>query len=239
MPARGGHRWRANWPKPRRSSRSRPAVPETPASGVPLPSRDPRGAGAVRGVPDFRDPARHGPRVHQRSVPLRIAAAAGTPRARRHREGALLGRGGRAAAAIPAGVDSSGAVGRVRLRCAQSCYDRAVPAISSKLPSSGVSIFEVMSGLARQHDAVNLSQGFPDFGCPADLIDSVAHYMREGYNQYAQMPGVPRLREALAGKFEFLYGRRYDPVTEIAITTGATEALFASLTALVRPGDEV
>jgi methionine aminotransferase len=114
-----------------------------------------------------------------------------------------------------------------------------VPAISSKLPSSAVSIFEVMSGLARQHDAVNLSQGFPDFGCSLDLIDSVAHYMREGYNQYAQMPGVPALREALAGKIEFLYGRRYDPVTEIAITTGATEALFASLTAVVRPGDEV
>ena len=61
----------------------------------------------------------------------------------------------------------------------------------SKLPSSGVSIFEVMSGLARQHDAVNLSQGFPDFGCSPELVESVAHYMREGYNQYAQMPGCP------------------------------------------------
>jgi methionine aminotransferase len=114
-----------------------------------------------------------------------------------------------------------------------------VPAITSKLPSSAVSIFEVMSGLARQHDAVNLSQGFPDFGTPAELVESVAHYMREGYNQYAQMPGVPVLREALSGKIEFLYGRRYDPVTEIAVTTGATEGLFASLTAVVRPGDEV
>jgi len=118
-------------------------------------------------------------------------------------------------------------------------YDRRVPAISSKLPSGGVSIFEVMSGLARQHQAVNLSQGFPDFGTSPELIELVAHYMREGYNQYAQMPGVPALREALAGKIELLYGRRYDPVTEIAITTGATEALFASLTAVVRPGDEV
>jgi methionine transaminase len=114
-----------------------------------------------------------------------------------------------------------------------------VPAIQSKLPSGGVSIFEVMSGLARQHNAVNLSQGFPDFGTSPELIESVAHYMREGYNQYAQMPGVPALREALAGKIEMLYGRRYDPVTEIAVTTGATEALFASLTAVVRPGDEV
>ena len=111
--------------------------------------------------------------------------------------------------------------------------------VLSKLPSSGVSIFEVMSGLARQHQAVNLSQGFPDFGCAPELVDAVAHYMREGYNQYAQMPGVPALREALAMKIEHLYGRRYDPVTQIAITTGATEALFAALTALVRPGDEV
>ncbi len=114
-----------------------------------------------------------------------------------------------------------------------------VQTVLSKLPSSGVSIFEVMSGLARQHQAVNLSQGFPDFGCAPELIEAVAHYMREGHNQYAQMPGVPALREALSMKIERLYGRRYDPVTEIAITTGATEGLFAALTALVRPGDEV
>jgi methionine transaminase len=114
-----------------------------------------------------------------------------------------------------------------------------VTTVLSKLPSSGVSIFEVMSGLARQHQAVNLSQGFPDFGCAPELVDAVAHYMREGYNQYAQMSGVPTLREALSMKIELLYGRRYDPVTQIAITTGATEALFAALTALVRPGDEV
>jgi methionine aminotransferase len=114
-----------------------------------------------------------------------------------------------------------------------------VATVLSKLPSSGVSIFEVMSGLARQHQAVNLSQGFPDFGCAPELVDAVAHYMREGYNQYAQMPGVPALREALSMKIEHLYGRRYDPVTQVAITTGATEALFAALTALVRPGDEV
>ena len=111
--------------------------------------------------------------------------------------------------------------------------------VLSKLPSSGVSIFEVMSGLARQHQAVNLSQGFPDFGCAPELVDAVAHYMREGHNQYAQMPGVPVLREALSMMIELLSGRRYDPVTQVAITTGATEALFAALTALVRPGDEV
>ena len=87
--------------------------------------------------------------------------------------------------------------------------------VLSKLPSSGVSIFEVMSGLARQHQAVNLSQGFPDFGCAPELVDAVAHYMREGYNQYAQMPGVPALREALAMKIEHLYGRRYDPASNV------------------------
>jgi methionine aminotransferase len=114
-----------------------------------------------------------------------------------------------------------------------------VQTVVSKLPSSGVSIFEVMSGLARRHQAVNLSQGFPDFGCAPELIEAVAHYMREGYNQYAQMPGVPALREALAMKIEHLYGRRYDPTSEIAVTTGATEGLFAAITALVRPGDEV
>ena len=111
--------------------------------------------------------------------------------------------------------------------------------VLSKLPSSGVSIFEVMSVLARQHQAVNLSQGFPDFGCAPELVESVAHYMREGHNQYAPMPGVIPLREALAMKIERLYGHRYDPVTEITVTSGATEALYATLTALVHPGDEV
>jgi methionine aminotransferase len=111
--------------------------------------------------------------------------------------------------------------------------------LESKLPSSAVSIFEVMSRLARERQAINLSQGFPDFGTSPALVESVAHYMREGFNQYAPMPGVLALRQALAAKIERLYGRRYDPETEIAITTGATEGLFATLTALVHPGDEV
>jgi methionine aminotransferase len=102
-----------------------------------------------------------------------------------------------------------------------------------------VSIFEVMSRLARDRQAINLSQGFPDFGTSPALVESVAHYMREGFNQYAPMPGVLALRQALSTKIERLYGRRYDPETEIAITTGATEGLFATLTALVHPGDEV
>ena len=112
-------------------------------------------------------------------------------------------------------------------------------AVQSKLPSTGVSIFAGMSRLAEEHDAINLSQGFPDFDCAPQLVEAVARYMREGYNQYAPMPGVLVLREALAHKIELLYGRRYDPVTEITITTGATEALYSTLTALVRRGDEV
>jgi methionine aminotransferase len=114
-----------------------------------------------------------------------------------------------------------------------------VHAVRSKLPSSGVSIFAVMTRLANEHGAINLSQGFPDFATAPELIETVARYMREGHNQYAPMPGVVALREALAMKIERLYGCRYDPATEIAITTGATEGLFATLTALVHPGDEV
>ena len=96
-----------------------------------------------------------------------------------------------------------------------------------------------MTRLANDHGAINLSQGFPDFDCAPDLVEAVARYMRDGYNQYAPMPGVLALREALSAKIERLYGRRYDPVSELTITTGATEGLFAALTALVHPGDEV
>ena len=109
----------------------------------------------------------------------------------------------------------------------------------SKLPSTGVSIFAVMSRLAGEHGAINLSQGFPDFDCAPELVETVARYMREGHNQYAPMPGVPVLREALSRKIERLYGRRYDPATEIVVTSGATEGLFSTLSALVHPGDEV
>jgi methionine transaminase len=110
---------------------------------------------------------------------------------------------------------------------------------TSKLPSTGVSIFTVMSKLAVDHAAVNLGQGFPDFDCDPALVEMVAQKMREGHNQYCPMPGVAALREALSMKIEHLYGRRYDPATEITITSGATEGIFSSLTALVHPGDEV
>ena len=112
-------------------------------------------------------------------------------------------------------------------------------ALRSKLPSSGVSIFAVMTRLANEHGAINLSQGFPDYDCAPELVDAVTRYMREGYNQYAPMPGVLALREALSSKIQQLYGRRCDPVSEITITTGATEGLFVALTAFVHPGDEV
>ena len=112
-------------------------------------------------------------------------------------------------------------------------------AVQSKLPSTGVSIFSVMTRLANEHGAINLSQGFPDFDCSPELVETVARYMREGHNQYPPMPGVAALRSALAMKIERLYGRRYNPETEITITSGATEAIFSTLTALVRPGDEV
>ena len=111
--------------------------------------------------------------------------------------------------------------------------------VRSKLPAGGVSIFAVMTRLSNEVGAINLSQGFPDFDTSPELVESVARQMRDGHNQYAPMPGVLALREALSLKIERLYGRRYDPATEITITAGATEGLFASITALVHPGDEV
>jgi methionine aminotransferase len=110
---------------------------------------------------------------------------------------------------------------------------------SSKLPDIGTSIFTVMSALATEHQAINLSQGFPDFNCPEPLIDLVAMYMREGHNQYAPMPGVLKLREKISAKTEKLYGYNPDPATEVTVTSGATEALNAAITAVVKTGDEV
>jgi methionine transaminase len=114
-----------------------------------------------------------------------------------------------------------------------------VQPVQSKLPTGGVTIFSVMSRLAEEVGAINLGQGFPDFNCSPRLIDAVERAMRAAHNQYAPMLGGYALREALARKIELLYGRRYDPATEICVTSGATEGLFSTLTALVRPGDEV
>ena len=111
--------------------------------------------------------------------------------------------------------------------------------IESRLPKVGTTIFTVMSALAQEHGAVNLGQGFPDFGCDPKLIDAVDAAMRDGLNQYPPMTGVPALRERVAAKIEALYGHRYDAASEITITAGATQAILTAILALVHPGDEV
>ena len=115
----------------------------------------------------------------------------------------------------------------------------ATPDLQSRLPDVGTTIFTVMSALATEHGAVNLGQGFPDFDCDPQLLDAVTGAMREGLNQYPPMTGVPRLREAVAAKVEALYGRRYDPATEITVTAGATQAILTAILCAVHPGDEV
>ena len=111
--------------------------------------------------------------------------------------------------------------------------------IVSKLPQMGNSIFAVMSQMANEFNAINLSQGFPDFDIASEIIDLVHKYMKKGYNQYAPMQGVPGLRAAISRKIHDTYGLTYDPVSEITVTAGATEALYAAITAFVREGDEV
>ncbi len=112
-------------------------------------------------------------------------------------------------------------------------------ALQTRLPKVGTNIFTVMSALATEHQAVNLGQGFPDFDCDPALVEDVAVAMRGGLNQYPPMPGALPLREAVARKIETLYGRRYDPGTEITITAGATQAILTAVLCCVHPGDEV
>ncbi len=111
--------------------------------------------------------------------------------------------------------------------------------LDSRLPLVGTNIFTTMSRMAADYGAINLSQGFPDFDCDPGLVDAVARHMRAGQNQYAPMPGVLALREAIASMYVASCGRAYDPETEITITSGATEALFAAIAACVHPGEEV
>ncbi len=113
------------------------------------------------------------------------------------------------------------------------------PAITSRLPQVGTTIFTVMSQLAQETGAVNLGQGFPDFDCDPALVDHVSSAMREGLNQYPPMTGVAPLRAAVAAKIEALYGRRYDAASEITITAGATQAILTAVLCCVHPGDEV
>jgi methionine aminotransferase len=116
------------------------------------------------------------------------------------------------------------------------------PPLESKLPAVGTTIFTVMSRLAAEHGAINLSQGFPDFEPPPRLVELVERHMRRGpqaSNQYAPMAGWPALRTAIAAKVAACYGREVDPESDVTVTSGATEALFCAIQAVVRPGDEV
>jgi methionine aminotransferase len=109
----------------------------------------------------------------------------------------------------------------------------------SKLPQVGTTIFTVMSKMAAEYNAINLSQGFPDFDCDPELTALTYQYMRQGFNQYAPMPGLPLLRERIAQKFNALYGFALDPDNEITITAGGTQAIYTAITAAVHPADEV
>jgi methionine aminotransferase len=113
------------------------------------------------------------------------------------------------------------------------------PALQTKLPAVGTTVFSKMSALAALHGAVNLGQGFPDFGCDPALIERVSEAMRAGHNQYPMMPGAPPLREAVAAKIAALYGHSYSAATEITITAGATQAVTTAMLCCVHPGDEV
>lgn len=112
-------------------------------------------------------------------------------------------------------------------------------AIDSRLPDVGTTIFTVMSRLAQECGAINLSQGFPDFSPDPALAAAVSEAIAAGYNQYPPMAGLPALREAIASKLQHEYGATYDAEREITVTAGATQALFTAIAALVRPGDEV
>ncbi|MBA2305001.1 MAG: methionine aminotransferase [Acidobacteria bacterium] len=111
--------------------------------------------------------------------------------------------------------------------------------LESRLPRVGTTIFTVMSKLATDLGAINLSQGFPDFDCDPALVDAVSRHMREGRNQYAPMQGVPALRQAIAGKYAAFHGHRYDPDSEVTVTSGGTEAIFDAVAAVAGTGDEV
>ncbi len=111
--------------------------------------------------------------------------------------------------------------------------------IISKLPEVSITIFTIMSKLASEYGAINLSQGFPNFEANPELINLVTQGMKKGHNQYAPMPGSMGLREIIAEKTNTLYGSNYHPDTEITVTSGATQAIFTIISAFINPGDEV
>lgn len=111
--------------------------------------------------------------------------------------------------------------------------------MDSKLPNVGTTIFTTMSALANEHQAINLSQGFPNFDCSQRLKDLVNHYVQSGHNQYAPMAGVKKLRDRLADKLMQSYKQVIDPDKEITVVAGGTQGLFTAITAFIKPGDEV
>ncbi|WP_299188751.1 methionine aminotransferase [uncultured Aquimarina sp.] len=111
--------------------------------------------------------------------------------------------------------------------------------INTKLPNVATTIFTVMSKMANEYQAINLSQGFPNFEANKKLIDFVNSAMQKGYNQYAPMPGLVSLREIIAEKTNTLYNSNYHPDTEVTVTSGATQAIFTIISAFIRQGDEV
>ncbi len=113
-----------------------------------------------------------------------------------------------------------------------------IETIPTKLPETGTSIFAVMSQMAAENHAVNLSQGFPDFPVSETLVERVHHYMKAGFNQYAPMQGVKPLRQAISKMFAEKYSVTYNPDTEINITAGATQALYTAISAFIKEGDE-
>ncbi len=113
------------------------------------------------------------------------------------------------------------------------------PAIQTKLPAVGTTIFTVMSALAAEKNAVNLGQGFPDFNCDPHLVDAVTSAMQQGLNQYPPMVGIPALRQAVSDKVLALHDKRYDPNSEITVTAGATQGIITTILAIVKAGDEV
>lgn len=111
--------------------------------------------------------------------------------------------------------------------------------IHSKLPKVGTTIFTTMSALAREHNAINVSQGFPDFGCDMNLLDKATKYMQQGFNQYAPMQGAMQLRETIAEILHTCYNATYHPDTEITVTAGATQGIYTAIAAFIKEGDEV
>ena len=111
--------------------------------------------------------------------------------------------------------------------------------LKSKLPDVGTTIFSLMSNLSAQYNAINLSQGFPDYDCSPELVSLVYQYMKKGFNQYAPMPGLLSLRERLSNKQQKLHASAYNPDTEITITAGGTQAIFTALACVIQSGDEV